>query len=206
MQISFLAGCLLFLPMKHILSLQYFTYKTKLGRRDLGQGQAKAEVTLHGTMGGSGPYPLGIGSRETNPAPLQWRTLAVWKEPWRSWDRQGKRATFLLDSSTLGRGYTGPWCKELGKSSLGFWGNIGNQALDSVANPIIPSWKGTANIPGALFQKVPFNDHKWDCSKQPSVAHLLQIFNSIHILFTREMVTQSCLPTMNLSNRMINES
>lgn len=34
----------------------------------------------------------------------------------------------------------------------------------------------------------------------PSVAHLLQIFNYVHILFTREMVTQSCLATMNLSH------
>lgn len=33
----------------------------------------------------------------------------------------------------------------------------------------------------------------------PSVTHLLQIFNCVYMLLTMEMVTKGCLPTMNLS-------
>lgn len=48
---------------------------------------------------------------------------------------------------------------ELWESHLRFWEIIWNQALDSVEF-IIPSWKETVNILGALLQEAPFNDDK----------------------------------------------
>lgn len=46
--------------------------QNKIRKTSSGQGQAQAEVILHATTGGLGPYPpLSICSQETTTAPLQ---------------------------------------------------------------------------------------------------------------------------------------
>lgn len=126
---------------------------------------------LHTRLGGRGSGRGRLGGGDPAPRRLSRDPSGPGQEPKPAPPQRGPRPTRAL--RVLRRGREGA-------------GTRRGRALQSVANPVIPSRKGTVRLPGAPFLKAPLNGHQGAGSEPPCVAHLLQIFDPGRILLPRE--------------------